>query len=640
MISQSFISELIDRVDVYDVVNRRVPLKDKGDRGWACCPFHNEKTSSFSVSRSKNFYHCFGCGAHGNAINFVMQYEGVDYPTAIERLAQDYGMTVRYDGQRKPNQDRIRLTDVMKAAQDYYRVCFNSQHGSEARQYCLERGLSPETIEKFAIGYSPDSWHGLTQSLKNIDPKYLKESGLQKEGKNGELYDFFRNRLMFPIRNSRGQTIAFSARTMCGENPKYINTGETPIFIKGQEVFGLYEGRQSIHDKGRVIVVEGQMDVIQLSQAGFGEACAPLGTAIKKEHIEKLLKLTDKIIFSFDGDEAGRKAAKRAMVLSLPLLSDKQKALFLFLPEGEDPDSFVKKQGKEAFESEILRAIPLSKFMLDSLSEDRDLKLAEDKASFLSEASPLVRSIGSDTVKNDIVRQIATMCGMELSFVNREFGLREVEVSTSLPTYRKNKRSDNKETSHSVFQPRIPAIDKNSPLLCVLRNFIQYPQLAVEYEKSATEMMISINNAVAKTVLKVISVITHEADDGFVFADRLRDIPEDAKGEQFERMIENNRNILLGLLEGIDESDLIREEVAKAHELNTPYICAKYEVELIFLQTEKNRLDVEIKQLIEKGLSDDSSRDRYRQLYQSRQRIVQNDKAIRTQLSKAITRDN
>ena len=411
-IAQSFIKDLLERVDIFDTINRRITLKVKGENGWACCPFHNEKTSSFSVSRQKQFYHCFGCGEHGNAISFLMKYEGLDFTSAVEKLAQENGLQVRYEGNPvKRNPEAPRLVDLMGKAQEYYRS--KLQTNPSALKYITDRGLTAETIEKFGIGFAPDNWRNLSEIFGSANTKYLIEAGLQREGKNGnEPYDFFRNRLMFPIRNVRGQVIAFSARTMTGEEPKYINTGETPIFKKGSEVFGLYEAQRFIREKNRAIVVEGQIDVIQLSQAGFKEACAPLGTAIRSEHVERLLKVTDHVIFSFDGDNAGRKAARRAMELTLPLLKEAQKASFLFLPEGEDPDSYVKNYGAPEFEKLLSQAQPLSSYLIDNLSEGLDLKVPEDKSEFLSAAAPLVRSISNSLYRSAVLSNIAKAAGV------------------------------------------------------------------------------------------------------------------------------------------------------------------------------------------------------------------------------------
>ena len=403
-----------------EVVNRRVPLQQKGASAWACCPFHNEKSPSFSVNRERGFYHCFGCGEHGNAISFLMKYENLPFVDAVEKLASEFSMQVRYEGGApKPKSGKPRLSEIMQRAMEFYRDKFNSDKFSQ--DYLHDRGLKNETIERFGIGFSPDAWHNLdavfTPDLKPL----LLEAGLQRTGQSGNVYDFFRNRLMFPIRNIRGQVIAFSARTMIGEEPKYINTGDTPIFTKGSEVFGLYEARKSIQDKKRVIVVEGQMDVIQLSQAGFGEACAPLGTAIRAEHIERLLKMTDHVIFSFDGDAAGRKAAKRAMDLSLPLLDDAQKVSFVFLPEGEDPDSLVKKSGALAFEEMLKKALPLSSYLIEALSQGLDLAVLEDRNAFIEEASPLVRKTKSALLRDGLIERLSTAVGYKNSDELRKY---------------------------------------------------------------------------------------------------------------------------------------------------------------------------------------------------------------------------
>lgn len=290
-------------------------------------------------------------------------------------------------------------------------------------------------LKNSASGFAPDGWHNLDSVFSPDDRKLLIDAGLQREGNGGSIYDFFRNRLMFPIRNIRGQIIAFSARTMIGEEPKYINTGDTPIFTKGKEVFGLYEARRSIQEKKRVIVVEGQMDAIQLSQAGFGESCAPLGTAIRSEHVERLLKMTDHIIFSFDGDTAGRKAALRAMDICLPLLEDAQKAVFVFLPEGEDPDSLVKNQGPEAFEKLISQGLPLSSYLIESTSRGLDLSVLEDKGAFLDAAAPYIRKTKSVLLRDGLIERIATAAGYkDTDQLARYFGFEKVAPIAPRPS--------------------------------------------------------------------------------------------------------------------------------------------------------------------------------------------------------------
>ena len=364
-----------------------------------------------------------------------MKYENLPFPDAVEKLAQECGVKVVYDGKStfNRNPEKPRLTDIMERAQKYYRNRFLDN--SAAQKYIKDRGLTDETLEKFGIGFAPDGWHNLDSVFSPDDRKLLIDAGLQREGNGGSFYDFFRNRLMFPIRNIRGQIIAFSARTMIGEEPKYINTGDTPIFTKGKEVFGLYEARRSIQEKKRVIVVEGQMDAIQLSQAGFGESCAPLGTAIRSEHVERLLKMTDHIIFSFDGDTAGRKAALRAMDICLPLLEDAQKAVFVFLPEGEDPDSLVKNQGPEAFEKLISQGLPLSSYLIESTSRGLDLSILEDKGAFLDAAAPYIRKTKSVLLRDGLIERIATAAGYkDTDQLARYFGFEKVAPIAPRPS--------------------------------------------------------------------------------------------------------------------------------------------------------------------------------------------------------------
>jgi DNA primase len=638
MISPSFISDLLDRVDCYEVVNRRVPLKPKGDNGWACCPFHNEKTSSFSVSHGKQFYHCFGCGAHGNAISFLMNYEGVDYPTAIERLAAEYGMEVRYEGKSTKTAENLRLTDVLKEAEHYYQKELKSSAGQNAMKYILNRGLTDETIEKFGLGYSPDGWHNLSKALGDIEPKLLLEAGLTREGNAGAPYDFFRNRLMFPIRNQRGHTIAFSARTLTNEEPKYINTGETPVFVKGREIFGLYEARQAIFEKKRVLVVEGQMDVIQLSQAGIREVCAPLGTAIKTEHIDKLLKICDEIIFSFDGDGAGRKAARRAMELALPLLGDHQKARFLFLPEGEDPDSFMKAQGIENFEKKISEAIPLSKFMLNSLSEGLDLKISEDKATFVAAATPLVQSVRSNVFKLDIVRQIAVAVGVDETSIQKQMKVETVaSVSSSVVPYQGRRDfRDGFGRGSARLRPTLPTQDEKSLLSSVLRNFIYYPQLVIQFERQLNDC--SFDEQIQPLVNAVVQTAMCEYEDGFSLADAVHEMEANQDDAARERQQENIRSCFLELLRAGAYSDVFSNLDGKARLLNTPLELAKLETELVFLQLERHHIEADIKRCMELGISGDDGRRHFRLLSETRQKLRSKEAKLRTDMSAYLTK--
>lgn len=637
-IAQSFIKDLLERVDIFDTINRRITLKVKGENGWACCPFHNEKTSSFSVSRQKQFYHCFGCGEHGNAISFLMKYEGLDFTSAVEKLAQENGLQVRYEGNPvKRNPEAPRLVDLMGKAQEYYRS--KLQTNPSALKYITDRGLTAETIEKFGIGFAPDNWRNLSEIFDSANTKYLIEAGLQREGKNGnEPYDFFRNRLMFPIRNVRGQVIAFSARTMTGEEPKYINTGETPIFKKGSEVFGLYEAQRFIREKNRAIVVEGQMDVIQLSQAGFKEACAPLGTAIRSEHVERLLKVTDHIIFSFDGDNAGRKAAQRAMELTLPLLKEAQKASFLFLPEGEDPDSYVKNYGAPEFEKLLSQAQPLSSYLIDNLSEGLDLKVPEDKSEFLSAAAPLVRSISNSLYRSAVLSNIAKAAGVnDVRVLAAQLGV-SLPAAAAAPERRFRGGfqpwiPQNAAHSNYGFQKRRVAPEKNRLLRTVLRNFVLFPQLAVLYEKAATELFSTIENETAQTILSLIAIIFKESEDGYSIQNSLISIP-DPLSPQFEETVEAARSLILTIVSLEEGKELIQEELIRGRDLGTNYFAAEKETQTIFFKFELEHIEEEKKNLLSGELTEED-KDLLR-VYQNKARLL---KAQIQDLTKKISKD-
>lgn len=637
-IAQSFIKDLLERVDIFDTINRRITLKVKGENGWACCPFHNEKTSSFSVSRQKQFYHCFGCGEHGNAISFLMKYEGLDFTSAVEKLAQENGLQVRYEGNPvKRNPEAPRLVDLMGKAQEYYRS--KLQTNPSALKYITDRGLTAETIEKFGIGFAPDNWRNLSEIFGSANTKYLIEAGLQREGKNGnEPYDFFRNRLMFPIRNVRGQVIAFSARTMTGEEPKYINTGETPIFKKGSEVFGLYEAQRFIREKNRAIVVEGQMDVIQLSQAGFKEACAPLGTAIRSEHVERLLKVTDHIIFSFDGDNAGRKAARRAMELTLPLLKEAQKASFLFLPEGEDPDSYVKNYGAPEFEKLLSQAQPLSSYLIDNLSEGLDLKVPEDKSEFLSAAAPLVRSISNSLYRSAVLSNIAKAAGVnDVRVLAAQLGV-SLPAAASAPERRFRGGfqpwiPQNAAHSNYGFQKRRVAPEKNRLLRTVLRNFVLFPQLAVLYEKAATELFSTIENETAQTILSLIAIIFKESEDGYSIQNSLISIP-DPLSPQFEETVEAARSLILTIVSLEEGKELIQEELIRGRDLGTNYFAAEKETQTIFFKFELEHIEEEKKNLLSGELTEED-KDLLR-VYQNKAKLL---KTQIQDLTKKISKD-
>jgi len=405
MIPRDFIDTLLTRADIIDVIDRRVPLKKAGQNYQACCPFHSEKTPSFTVSPTKQFYHCFGCGAHGTALGFLMEYEHMSFPDAVAALAQDVGLPVPESAQEfdRPKPPPALWNALEQAAQLYKQQLKQSPH---AIDYLKRRGLTGVIAARYGIGYAPDC-----SPLKQVFPDYaadtLAASGLVIDGDHGR-YDRFRNRIMFPIRNVKGQIVGFGGRVLDQGEPKYLNSPETPLFHKGAEIYGLYEARAAIKAAGRVIVVEGYMDVVALAQHGVEFAVATLGTATTPIHARTLLRHSDRLIYAFDGDNAGRKAAWRALENSLEALQDGKEISFLFLPEGDDPDSYIRTHGQAAF-LQLLDAdtVPLSAFLVRELTRNRKLTTQEGQASFLKDAKPLLEKIAAPLLSSLIQRQIA-----------------------------------------------------------------------------------------------------------------------------------------------------------------------------------------------------------------------------------------
>lgn len=415
MIPESFIQELLARVDVVDIVGRYVQLRKGGANLLGLCPFHNEKSPSFTVSPTKQFYHCFGCGAHGSAITFLMEHTGASFPEAVRTLAASAGMTVPEEN-RSPRQqqetarrkaEESRHTQVLDAAQAHYLKQLRASPA--AIRYLKQRGLTGEIAAHFGLGWSGTDRHGLSQVFPNYDDPTLVESGLVIESEDGRRYDRFRERVMFPIRNARGSLIGFGGRIIGKGEPKYLNSPETPLFSKGQELYGLWEARQAIRQEGQIIVVEGYMDVVGLAQQGIANAVATLGTATTPDHVKKLLRSSDKVIFSFDGDGAGRRAAWRALQACLPVLRDDIAIRFLFLPTEHDPDSYVRELGAEAFRACLGEAVALSRFLLDELASRHNMDEAEGRASCLHEAKPLLASIPECALRVQIEREMAKL---------------------------------------------------------------------------------------------------------------------------------------------------------------------------------------------------------------------------------------
>ncbi|MDD2722061.1 MAG: DNA primase [Gallionella sp.] len=413
MIPKSFIQDLLNRLDIVDVVERYVPLKKAGANYVACCPFHNEKSPSFTVSQAKQFYHCFGCGAHGTAISFVMEHLGLGFVEAVEELAQSIGMAVQHEqtavgvASHKAAPD---LYEIMQVATRYY---FGQLKASRrAIEYLERRGLTGAIAAKFGIGYAPDGWQNLAAAYPDYQRHELEEVGLVISGDDDKRYDRFRDRIMFPIINVRGQVIGFGGRVLDKGEPKYLNSPETVLFEKGRELYGLFQAQKSIRGSQRALVVEGYMDVVALAQHGVEYAVATLGTATTSHHIQKLLRLAEQMVFCFDGDKAGRKAAWRALENALPLLQDGKRINFLFLPAEHDPDSFVREFGREVFEQRVAEAMPLSEYLLEEICSGLDLRSQEARNQLIQRAKPLISAITSPVTALLLRKEVAALAGV------------------------------------------------------------------------------------------------------------------------------------------------------------------------------------------------------------------------------------
>ncbi|MCG1038740.1 MULTISPECIES: DNA primase [Burkholderiaceae] len=486
MIPHSFLQDLLNRVDIVDVVGRYVQLKKGGANFSGLCPFHNEKSPSFTVSPTKQFYHCFGCGAHGTAIGFLMEHAGLTFPEAVDELAQSVGLTVPHEpapgvygggsppGLRDgtdpppahPGTARA-LVDIMQIAADYYRKQLRG--APDAIQYLKGRGLTGEIALRFGLGYAPDGWQNLEAAFANYRDDALLDAGLvivsDKMSSNGEArrYDRFRQRIMFPIRNVRGQVIGFGARVLDGGEPKYLNSPETPLFNKGTELYGLFEARLAIREKGFVLVVEGYMDVVALAQLGFPNTVATLGTACTPVHVQKLMRQTDTVIFSFDGDAAGRRAARRALDACLPHAADNRTIRFLFLPAEHDPDSYIREHGVQAFADQIGRAMPLSQFLLNEVLADKEIDQPEGRAKALYDAKPLLQALPPNALRAQILHMLADRLSTPVEEVAQfcEVGSRTAPAVRGTPARADRRRvtgHEHRALRNVIMYPRIVAM--------------------------------------------------------------------------------------------------------------------------------------------------------------------------------------
>lgn len=581
MIPQSFIQDLLTRVDIVDVVGRYVQLKKGGANFMGLCPFHNEKSPSFTVSPTKQFYHCFGCGAHGTAISFLIEYSGMGFVEAVKDLAQNVGMVVPENEDRIPPAQRaeqqaksLALTEVMSRANDFYRQQLRS--AQPAIDYLKGRGLTGEIAARFGLGYSPDEWDSLRQVFPEYEIEALVESGLvidksEEGGGHRKRYDRFRGRVMFPIRNTKGQVIGFGGRVMDGGEPKYLNSPETPLFQKGSELYGLFEARQAIREAGYALVTEGYMDVVALAQLGFPQAVATLGTACTPVHVQKLLRQTDQVIFSFDGDNAGRRAARRALEACLPHASDNKTIKFLFLPKEHDPDSYVREMGAPAFEEQIREALPLSQFLLREIIGDNDLRTPEGRAHAQFAAKPMLQALPASALRLQIVRSVAQATQSTPAELEALFELEK-------PVARAKAPPRSKRTAPAGLERQI------------MRLLVAHPQLAADLDAEALQAIASTAPDGAQMLGHLVGVAQGMGEQ-VSFASLVEHLRE--AGPEFDSMIAEIA------AESESEFDVVRAEMAGA-----------------IRQSKIRAIEEETRVLIASGLKTEEERSRYREITQ------------------------
>jgi len=575
LISDSFKQDLLNRVDIVDIVERYVPLKKSGTNLSACCPFHSEKTPSFTVSPTKQFYHCFGCGAHGNAISFVMEYQGLGYVEAMRELAEGVGMKLpEFQPSKREAQLRDEGPDLQAAlerAAAFYREQLKAS--PKAIDYLKGRGLTGQIAARFGIGYAPDDWQGLQKPFPDYPKdKSLVDSGLVIQSEEGRRYDRFRDRVMFPILNQRGSVIGFGGRVIGAGEPKYLNSPETPLFEKGRELYGLSQARIPIRESGRVIVVEGYMDVVALAQHGVGYAVATLGTATSATHVSKLLRQTDEVVFCFDGDAAGRRAAWHALEVCLPLLADQKTMRFLFLPPEHDPDSFVREHGKDMFEAKLREAWPLSKFMLEELKSKVDTATPEGRSRLVHEAKPLLQKIAAPVMQLQMLKEVAHLADMAPEEAARACGLawRSARGAGS-PTGPEGRANVRQSVGQRTYPDKGRLIESRRRENTYLRYVLLVPALAEKVPEELLDSDSPEGQLLARMVRHVEEAevtLTRDLLDwlgGQPEEDLARSLSEEAMGTAFaEDDIRVEFNKALEQIEEIRFDSRIRELEAKA----------------------------------------------------------------------------
>ena len=527
LIPQSFIDDLLDRNDIVDLVNSRVPLKKTGKSHKACCPFHEEKSPSFTVAEDKQFYYCFGCGAGGNALSFVMEFDRIDFMPAVELLAKNAGLEVPREANANPKakQHRDDLYSVLTESDKFFRQKLRTEEAKPAVDYLKSRGLTGKIAAQFGVGFAPQGWNNLMKTVGTNDEKtkLLADSGmLVVKPEEKKQYDRFRHRIMFPIRDQRGRTLGFGGRVLDDSTPKYLNSPETPVFHKGRELYGLYEARQALKEIPYLLMVEGYMDVIALAQYGINNAVATLGTALTENHLQKLFRYTSEIVFCFDGDSAGRRAASRSLDIALPEMRDGVTAKFLFLPDGEDPDTMVRNLGTEKFKSQIESATPLSEFLFEELSADIETETGEGKAKLSKLIAPKINRIPAGVFKQLMLEELSRKTGISADDLKTYVGSQtNIQVSTQNNSYPETQKSATNNASQDWTTEPVPTSDdygfaasiggektskiRLTPIKHLTALLINHPQLAEHIDSiELLELATDTDTALFLKLLKVV----------------------------------------------------------------------------------------------------------------------------------------
>ncbi len=585
MIPPSFLQDLLSRIEILEVVGRYVQLKKSGSNFMGLCPFHAEKSPSFTVSPQKQFYHCFGCGAHGTAIRFLMEHTGLTFPESVEELAQSVGLTVPKEAAphkykhaasshaRSHHAAESSLITVLQQASDYYRAQLRTHQN--AIDYLKNRGIQGKTAARFSLGYAPPGMHHLRSIFSEKDNAALVEAGLRiansaKEGQRqvawSNTYDRFRDRILFPIRNTRGQIIGFGGRILEQGEPKYLNSPETPLFDKGSELYGLFEAKQAIREQGYALVVEGYIDVLALAQQGFANTVATLGTACTSTHIRILLRYTDTVIFSFDGDTAGRRAARRALTACLPYATDNRSLRFLFLPSEHDPDTYIRTFGTQAFANEVEQAWPLSQFLLHEVCTDKRLDQPEGRAKALFDAKPWLQALPDNALRLQIIQSLSERLRTPLEDVRALTSLHETSLQRRvIPAYSKK--------AHTV----------QGNERRVLRHLMAYPHLTEAL--SAEEIAFLTHSTECNTHALFEEVIHHARALGKqanfqMLGEILKDTPNAAIYETLSREIlaydENVRDLLLPSSDPSIENQKQQHQEAASTEMHDAILKMQY----------------------------------------------------------------